>query len=228
MAEFLGSVYIDRMNRRGVFLDPDTNEYLRDMVAYVVSDPTAAGPDLDLPVLEQLANTVNNLKDEINTGIPLTPQCAYYVELLLNQLQIRNRLAFRYNTKCMVCGNNKIIDPVRRENRRREQAKFTPQAQTSMFNDAWDGKWLSLGLRYLGERERSNRAAVADILVCGRCDGNEFEYKLATYCPECKSFRGETILIQCPDCRTYFQEPTLDIWVPVAEAMASAKSYFRT
>ena len=226
MIESSGSVYLDRKNGRGVFLYPEDNEYLRGMVAYVISDPTVAGPALDLPVLEQLSSAINSTQNP-GTGIALSPQCAYYLELLLNQSQIRNRLALRYNATCMVCGNNKVIDPVRRENRRHEQAKFTPQAQTSMFNDARDSKWLSLGLRYLGERERSRRAALADILVCSRCDGNEFEYELATYCPEpsCKRFRSETILIQCPDCDTYFQEAAVDIWMPAADAIASAESF---
>jgi hypothetical protein len=214
-----GKVYVRDESARGVFLDAS---FLVGLHAYIASETDdageagSAGTTLDT-ALRRLAAATDDSAEQVSEVTPptaLSAEEADCLELLLRQPLIRQAVPFRLQAICRVCRQTRVIDPVRRERRRKE----TGQGELSLSNVA--SIWSAFSehhpfqgvLRVQGEINRLNHAQGENV-VCNRCDGDEFDFKQVTFCPQCGKLRAEAILQRCAEC--HFDYPSLaagDIW----------------
>jgi hypothetical protein len=223
-----GKVYVRGESAHGVFLDAS---FLASLHAYIdneIGDSDAvghAGATLDSATLRQLAAATDDAAEPVTETTPpevLSAAAANYLELLLRQPLIRQGVPFRLQATCRVCRQTRVIDPVRRERRRKEQGQgeVSKSSLAGIWSALSEHHPLQAALRIQGEIDRLNHVQ-GESVVCNRCDGDEFGFRRVTFCPQCGKLRAETILQRCPDCHFDYQALAVgDIWEPADTAIA--------
>jgi hypothetical protein len=73
-------------------------------------------------------------------------------------------------------------------------------------------------------------APVSDQPICGRCEGDELDKGVVTFCPGCRAVRDESVLLTCPECNFDFRgrrskgvkDSEETFWLPPEKAIADA------
>ena len=120
-------------------------------------------------------------------------------------MALRSTLPLRIRPTCSACGlaNEKLVNPGKPKAGRSGEIS---DAIISTVDMAVEHPVLAV-VRLMGGVGKLRAGNIADIAVCERCDGVEFDSPTVTFCPSCRALREESILLTCPDCQAAFRPP---------------------
>jgi hypothetical protein len=205
---------------RAAFLRAEEVAAYRELAGLVLRRPTVAGPPLDVAALERLADSLHCEED-----IRLTAAEADCLDLLRNQAVVRSGLPLRIRPTCTACGlaSEKLVNPARPA---KSAGKSGEVAETIIDSVGLIAANPVLAvIRFVGGMGQIRADALADLPVCARCDGIEFDSPAVTFCPHCRAMREESVLLSCPDCGQDFPlgRDTRALWTDEIEALAVAR-----
>jgi hypothetical protein len=203
MSEIVGAVYLTAARDRAVFLAGGDLDILRDLLDMLQARPTAAGPPLDVEAVARLSRAVDLDEDDdrLMPEIVLSDGEQQCLELLCDQLVIREKLPLRIRQACTACGDERITNPARQAEKP-DAARLKVSGQ-SLLNSAKllsDGHPFLAALSFLVDLDSTDSPTPDQKSVCTRCDGDEFTTVPVTFCPGCRAVRDESVLIRCPEC----------------------------
>jgi Protein of unknown function (DUF2510) len=203
---------------RAAYLAADDVTAFRELISLVLRRPTAAGPPLDLVPLESLA-----LALEATGEVAVDSAEADSLTLLSEQMALRATLPLRIRPTCAACGlaNEKLVNPDKPKAGRSGEIS---DAIISTVDMAVEHPVLAV-VRLMGGVGKLRAGGIADIAVCERCDGIEFDSPTVTFCPSCRALREESILLTCPDCQTAFRPKAMrpSFWITADQARATLR-----
>ena len=196
-SEILGQELVEADSRMTLPADTDDlRTKLQPIIDLVIAGGTIAGsPDMQTSLRQAVTVLSRGDVDRIvETAGDSTP----YVQTLLAQGSIWDKVPLRIKAVCAVCGSERIIDPVRRDIVRKERQSH--RMTNAVTQVSWrDHPWKAMA-RVTNEALKDD----SEPLICFRCDGDAFICVPTTFCPQCKKHRDEDILVKCPDCEFDF------------------------
>jgi len=213
-------VVISAGEDRALFLRVEEVAAYRELATLVLRRPTVAGPALDVDALEHLAESLTGGED-----IRLSEAEADCLDLLRNQAVIWAALPMRIRPTCVACGlaSEKLVNPARPT---KAASKSGEVAETIIESVGMVATNPVLAvIRFVGGMGQIRADVQADLPVCVRCDGIEFDSPAVTFCPHCRAMREESVLITCPDCRHDFplRRDSRALWTEVGPAVAAGR-----
>ena len=205
---------------RAAFLRAEEVAAYRELAALVLRRPTVAGPPLDVAALARLAESLLSEED-----IRLSAAEADCLDMLRNQAAVRSGLPLRIRPTCAACGlaSEKLVNPARPA---KSAGKPGEVAETIIDSVGLIAANPVLAvIRFVGGMGQIRADALADLPVCARCDGIEFDSPAVTFCPHCHAMREESVLLACPDCDRDFPmvRDVRSPWTDEGEALAAAR-----
>lgn len=205
---------------RALFLRAEEVAAYQELATLVRRRPTIAGPPLDVEALERLAESLTGEAD-----IQLTEAEADCLDLLRNQTVVRAALPLRIRPVCVACGlaAEKLVNPARPT---KAAGKSGEVAETIIESVGMLAANPVLAVvRFVGGMGQIRADVQADLPVCVRCDGIEFDSHAVTFCPRCRAMREESVLVNCPDCGQDFPvaRDARTLWTPLAQAVGAGR-----
>lgn len=103
---FPGNVYITPDRNDGIFLNPQACTLIKSVTDAIISEPSVAGPPLDIAVLRELSRVIGESRipaSEDGPPVVLSHEQSIYLELIIGQLLISETVSLKIRITCGVC-----------------------------------------------------------------------------------------------------------------------------